>query len=171
VNVQGKAPRGKVATAAPRASVAPKAFTGSTNRHRRERTQKASQAFKVALPYRPPGSEVANGSCRMRRMPRLLSCPRCISRVPFALLAAPAFAGTPAYLDTHHGFEERAADLVSRMTLDEKISQLQNDAPAIPRLDVPAYEWWNEALHGVARAGAATVFRRRSAWQQHSTRV
>ena len=44
------------------------------------------------------------------------------------------------------------------MTLEEKISQLRNDAPAIPRLDVPAYEWWNEALHGVARAGAATVF-------------
>ena len=44
------------------------------------------------------------------------------------------------------------------MTLEEKISQLRNDAPAIPRLGVPAYEWWNEALHGVARAGAATVF-------------
>ena len=44
------------------------------------------------------------------------------------------------------------------MTLEEKIAQLQNDAPAIPRLGVPAYEWWNEALHGVARAGAATVF-------------
>ena len=44
------------------------------------------------------------------------------------------------------------------MTLEEKVAQLQNDAPAIPRLDVPAYEWWNEALHGVARAGAATVF-------------
>ena len=44
------------------------------------------------------------------------------------------------------------------MTLEEKISQLMNDAPAIPRLGVPAYEWWNECLHGVARAGAATVF-------------
>ena len=44
------------------------------------------------------------------------------------------------------------------MTLEEKISQLRNDAPAIPRLGVPAYEWWNEALHGVARAGSATVF-------------
>src|SRR5262245_52008107 len=55
-------------------------------------------------------------------------------------------------------FEERAADLVSRMTLEEKISQLQNNAPGIPRLDIPPYEWWNEALHGVARAGSATVF-------------
>jgi beta-glucosidase len=55
-------------------------------------------------------------------------------------------------------FEARARDLVSRMTADEKISQLMNDAPAITRLGVPAYEWWNEGLHGVARAGAATVF-------------
>ena len=72
--------------------------------------------------------------------------------------AASATDGSPMYLDTSHSFEERAADLVSRMTLEEKISQLQNDAPAIPRLNVPAYEWWSEALHGVARAGAATVF-------------
>jgi beta-glucosidase len=94
----------------------------------------------------------------MRRVPRLLPFPVRARWVAVALLAAPAFAATPAYLDTHHSFEKRAADLVSRMTLDEKISQLQNNAPAIPRLDVPAYEWWNEALHGVARAGAATVF-------------
>ena len=44
------------------------------------------------------------------------------------------------------------------MTLEEKVAQLGNNAPAIPRLGVPQYEWWNEALHGVARAGAATVF-------------
>ncbi|HEX3685528.1 MAG TPA: glycoside hydrolase family 3 C-terminal domain-containing protein [Bryobacteraceae bacterium] len=54
--------------------------------------------------------------------------------------------------------EERAADLVSRMTLEEKVSQMQNAAAAIPRLGIPAYDWWNEALHGVARAGIATVF-------------
>jgi beta-glucosidase len=69
-----------------------------------------------------------------------------------------AGAGTPAYLDTSRSFEERAADLVSRMTLEEKAAQMQNDAPAIERLDLPAYDWWNEALHGVARAGGATVF-------------
>ena len=74
------------------------------------------------------------------------------------VLAAPAFAAEEAYRDVNRSFEERAADLVSRMTLEEKIAQLQNDTPAIPRLGVPAYEWWNEALHGVARAGAATVF-------------
>jgi beta-glucosidase len=64
----------------------------------------------------------------------------------------------PPYLDPDLPFERRAADLVSRMTTEEKISQLTNDAAAIPRLQVPAYEWWNECLHGVARAGAATVF-------------
>jgi len=51
-----------------------------------------------------------------------------------------------------------ARALVARMTLDEKIAQLQNDAPAIPRLGVPAYDWWSESLHGVARDGVATVF-------------
>jgi beta-glucosidase len=67
-------------------------------------------------------------------------------------------ATRPAYLDPDRDFEARAADLVSRMSADEKISQLTNDAAAIPRLQIPAYEWWNECLHGVARAGAATVF-------------
>lgn len=52
----------------------------------------------------------------------------------------------------------RVNDLVSRMTLEEKVGQMMNDAPAIPRLNVPAYEYWNECLHGVARAGKATVF-------------
>ena len=54
--------------------------------------------------------------------------------------------------------EERAADIVSRMTLEEKCSQMVNDAVAIPRLKIPAYRWWNEALHGVARSGKATIF-------------
>ena len=53
---------------------------------------------------------------------------------------------------------KRAEELVGRMTLEEKTSQLRYDAPAIPRLKVPAYNWWNEALHGVARAGTATSF-------------
>ncbi|WP_049782471.1 glycoside hydrolase family 3 protein [Pseudoxanthomonas suwonensis] len=62
------------------------------------------------------------------------------------------------WLDTSLSFEERAAALVSRMTLEEKAAQMQNDSPAIERLGLPAYDWWNEALHGVARAGGATVF-------------
>ena len=53
---------------------------------------------------------------------------------------------------------ERAQKIVSQMTLEEKASQLRYDAPAIPRLGIPSYNWWNEALHGVARAGTATVF-------------
>ncbi len=54
--------------------------------------------------------------------------------------------------------ERRIDDLISRMTLEEKVSQLGNTSAAIPRLGVPAYNWWNEGLHGVARAGYATVF-------------
>jgi len=54
--------------------------------------------------------------------------------------------------------EQRVDDLVSRMTLEEKILQMQHTAPAIPRLGIPPYDWWNEALHGVARSGYATVF-------------
>ena len=55
-------------------------------------------------------------------------------------------------------FKERAKELVSKMTLAEKISQMTHEAMAIERLGVPAYNWWNECLHGVARAGTATVF-------------
>lgn len=64
----------------------------------------------------------------------------------------------PKYLDESLSFRERAIDLVSRMTLEEKASQLRYDAQAVERLGVPRYNWWNEALHGVARAGVATVF-------------
>ena len=52
----------------------------------------------------------------------------------------------------------RVDDLIARLTLDEKISQMRNTCPAIPRLDIPAYDYWSEALHGVARNGRATVF-------------
>jgi beta-glucosidase len=73
-------------------------------------------------------------------------------------LALPASAQTPAYRNESLSFEARTADLVSRMTLEEKVSQMKDVAPAIDRLGVPAYNWWNEALHGVARSGLATVF-------------
>src|SRR5690606_2150219 len=62
------------------------------------------------------------------------------------------------YQDVSLNFEERAKDLVAHMTLDEKIPQLINDAPAIPRLGVREFNWWNEGLHGVAALGDATVF-------------
>src|ERR1700733_9205852 len=53
---------------------------------------------------------------------------------------------------------QRAADLVSRMTLEEKALQSVNTAPAIPRLGVPAYDYWSEGLHGIARSGYSTLF-------------
>ena len=60
--------------------------------------------------------------------------------------------------DPNLEIDERVNDLISRMTLKEKVSQMRYDAPAIDRLHIPAYNWWNECLHGVARAGLATVF-------------
>jgi len=75
------------------------------------------------------------------------------------LLTLNAFAQTKLpYKNTDLPIEQRVNDLVSRMTVDEKINQLMDSAPAIERLDVPEYNWWNESLHGVARAGFATVF-------------
>ena len=62
-------------------------------------------------------------------------------------------AAKPKYLDPSLPAEQRAADLVHRMTLEEKASQLLNQARGIPRLNVPAYDWWSEALHGVAVNG------------------
>lgn len=64
----------------------------------------------------------------------------------------------PLYQNTTQPPEVRAADLVARLTLDEKISQMQHAAPAVDRLGIPEYNWWNECLHGVGRAGTATVF-------------
>ena len=72
-----------------------------------------------------------------------------------ALLAVCLYGQTPdkaAWLNPDLPAEQRAKDLVSRMTLDEKVLQMQDQAPALPRLNIPAYGWWNEALHGVARA-------------------
>ncbi|MEP6908329.1 MAG: glycoside hydrolase family 3 C-terminal domain-containing protein, partial [Pseudoxanthomonas sp.] len=80
-----------------------------------------------------------------------------VAEVRAAEATAAANADAP-WLDPGASFETRAAALVSRMTLEEKAAQMQNAAPAIERLGVPAYDWWNEALHGVARAGGATVF-------------
>ncbi len=78
--------------------------------------------------------------------------------LPLLAFAALAIGQQPAYQNTQLSAAARAHDLVSRMTLDEKASQLEDWAPAIPRLGVPDYQTWNEALHGIARAGYATVF-------------
>ena len=71
---------------------------------------------------------------------------------------APPSTHPPIYTNASLPVEQRVDDLVSRMTLSEKISQMGSMAPAIERLGIPQYNWWNEALHGVARAGIATVF-------------
>ncbi len=62
------------------------------------------------------------------------------------------------YKDENLSFEKRAKDIVSRMTLFEKVSQMTYNSAAVPRLGISSYNWWNEALHGVARAGVATMF-------------
>lgn len=64
----------------------------------------------------------------------------------------------PVYLDPDRPLDERVDDLVSRLTLEEKVSQMIYASSAIPRLGIPEYNWWNECLHGVAAAGIATVF-------------
>ena len=81
-----------------------------------------------------------------------------LAAVVLASLISFAQDKPPAYQDTALPAAVRAHDLVNRMTLDEKASQLEDWAIAIPRLGVPDYQTWSEALHGVARAGYATVF-------------
>jgi beta-glucosidase len=89
-----------------------------------------------------------------------------IISMALAALLAIAFSGPLAQAQTKQlpyqnpalSPEKRAADLVSRMTLEEKVSQTMNSSEAIPRLGVPAYNWWSEGLHGIARSGYATVF-------------
>jgi beta-glucosidase len=66
--------------------------------------------------------------------------------------------GAAIYMDPAQPVDARVDDLIHRMTLEQKASQLINQSRAIPELQVPAYDWWSEALHGVARAGTATVF-------------
>jgi len=90
---------------------------------------------------------------------------RCLTPCPaLLLLALPFFStisaepSTPAYLDPSQPLPARVTDLVARLTVEEKASLMMNGSPGVPRLGIPKYDWWNEALHGVARSGAATVF-------------
>jgi len=93
----------------------------------------------------------------VKNISSVLACALLCALVPPAICAQQAPADAP-YLNPKLAVEQRADDLISRMTLEEKVDQLGHIAPAIPRLGVPAYNWWNEGLHGVARAGIATVF-------------
>jgi len=87
-------------------------------------------------------------------MPRLLF----VKYLAAAACLAPLFAQQPIYQNPSAPIEKRVDDLLGRLTLEEKISQLMNDSAPIDRLGVPRYNWWGECLHGVARAGRATVF-------------
>ena len=92
-----------------------------------------------------------------------LACPLFAAMLSAAFIL-PGYAQTEPqnakapYWDASLPIEKRVDDLVSRMTLDEKVRQMQRTAPEIPRLGVPSYDWWSEALHGVSRSGYATVF-------------
>ena len=96
----------------------------------------------------------------MRIPLRKLVTSLCLSSLLLSTLPVSAQTGaaTPDYLNPRLPIKRRVDDLVSRMTLEEKVAQMMNKAPAVERLNVPAYDWWNEALHGVAYAGHATVF-------------
>ena len=75
-----------------------------------------------------------------------------------AAARVPDISEPPIWRDPSHSLKERADDLIRRMSLAEKVAQLKNAAPGIPRLGLPSYDYWNEALHGVANNGIATVF-------------
>ena len=74
------------------------------------------------------------------------------------LLTVSLWAQQFPYQNPKLSSKERTEDLLKRLTLEEKAALMQNNSPAIPRLGIKAYEWWNEALHGVGRSGLATVF-------------
>jgi beta-glucosidase len=84
-----------------------------------------------------------------------MSSVKILSAISVLLIASCAYGqdSAPAYLNTSLPAEQRAADLVHRMTVEEKVTQLTNQSRAIPRLNVPAYNWWSESLHGVASSG------------------
>src|SRR5208282_405610 len=91
--------------------------------------------------------------------------PCCYAQTPATAPAFPApteeqikAAGRMPFRNASLPIEQRVDDLVSRLTLEEKVSQLIDRAAPIPRLDIPAYNWWNEGLHGIARSGYATLF-------------
>ena len=94
----------------------------------------------------PPHSIIDN---KMKRLSILISS--------LFIAAASAFA-QPAYMDKTLSPRERAEDLVSRLTIEEKVPLLMFESPAVERLGIKKYNWWNEALHGVGRHGNATVF-------------
>lgn len=74
------------------------------------------------------------------------------------ILVSSSLAAQSVYLDPKKDIDSRVEDLIDQLTLEEKVNQMLMNAPAIPRLNIPSYDYWNEALHGVGRSGKATVF-------------
>src|SRR5579859_2555539 len=83
---------------------------------------------------------------------------RLFTLVFMAGLCTLAQAQTDLYLDSSQPVNVRVNDLIHKLTLDQKITQMNYASPAIPELKIPAYNWWSESLHGVARSGTATIF-------------
>jgi beta-glucosidase-like glycosyl hydrolase len=94
------------------------------------------------------------GRLTVRRWAKVLG----LAGVLLGVLGNRAQAADFPFQDPSLPIEQRVADLVGRMTPEEKVSQMTMTAAAIPRLGIPEYTWWNEGLHGVARSGIATVF-------------
>ena len=91
-------------------------------------------------------------------MSRKIRIPAFLAAVVFLTASCSTIKeGAPDYMNPDISVDVRVNDLVGRMTLDEKVSQALHGSAAIERLGVPEYNWWNEALHGVARAGHATA--------------
>jgi len=94
-------------------------------------------------------------------MQRILLCSLLAGAASLAFFqcsSGPDYTGVQPWFNADLRTEARLDSLLSAMTLDEKVAQMMNNAPAIERLGIPAYNWWNECLHGVARSGLATVF-------------
>src|SRR5450755_4901207 len=92
-------------------------------------------------------------TCMIQMTQRLIVATGLLFLAFSAQAAGARGAAIPAYLDTNLSPEQRATDLVHRMTLAEKATQMQNNSAAVPRLNIPAYQWWSEALHGVINQG------------------
>ena len=104
------------------------------------------------------GQGIRESGDRGSRRGRAVRCGLLLGFLLPAAGLARAQDSTPAFRNPALPFVERARDIVSRLTLEEKVRQMQDVAPAIERLGIPEYNWWNEALHGVARSGLATSF-------------
>src|SRR6266516_1299441 len=122
----------------------------SRARRSRHRTQRSTERMSPSM--------IGSGHAWLPRAKPRVVAPGLAALVCFAALAACRSAQTGDYQNPDLPFEHRVADLVARMTVEEKVSQMQDVAPAINRLGIPRYNWWNEALHGVARSGLATSF-------------